>query len=180
MRVSTFRRLALNHLDRLYGAALRAAGSRDRAEDLVQETYRIAFESWRTLRDPAACRTWFLRILHNVHIDEVRRNRRLVALDSDAAEFPDPRPLADPARAAIANLTLERLESVLARMPEDARWLFWMREVEGLSYEELAEAFEVPIGTIRSRLARLRARLVEDLARGRAQRAASARESEDG
>jgi RNA polymerase sigma-70 factor (ECF subfamily) len=129
----------------------------------VQETYRIAFENWRTLREPAACRAWLLRILRNVHIDEVRRSRRLVALEGEV-DLPDPRAPADPSARAIASLTLERLEALLARMPEEARWLFMLRELEGLSYAELAEVFEVPVGTIRSRLARMRARLVADVA----------------
>jgi len=180
MRRSSFRRLALSHLDLLYRAALRAARSPDRAEDLVQETYRIAFERWRTLRDPAACRAWLLRILHNAHIDEIRRTRRLVALEGEGAEIPDPRALGDPFRGVAARRTLERLGTLLEAMPEETRWLFGLREVEGLSYTELAEVFEVPVGTIRSRLARLRARLVADLAAGGPRRARSAGEEDDG
>lgn len=179
MRRSSFRRLALSHLDLLYRAALRASRTPDRAEDLVQETYRIAFERWRTLRDPAACRAWLLRILHNAHIDEIRRTRRLVALEGEALEVPDLRGLGDPFGAAAAHLTVERLRALLEAMPEDSRWLFGLREVEGLSYAELAQVFEVPVGTIRSRLARLRARLVVDLAAGRDRRAKSAREDDD-
>lgn len=156
--------MALSHLDLLYGAALRATGSRDLSEELVQETYRIAFERWRTLRDPAALRAWLLRILRNAHLDELRRRRRLVPVQSDTFDVPDPSALADPARMAITQLTLERLERVLGRFPEDGRWLFVLREIEGLSYAELATTFDVPVGTIRSRLARLRARLVAELA----------------
>jgi RNA polymerase sigma-70 factor (ECF subfamily) len=163
MRRSSFHRLVLSHLDLLYGAALRATGRRDRAEDLVQETYRIAFDHWRTLREPAASRAWLLRILHNAHIDELRRTRRLVPVDGDAWDGPDPRPRADPERSAFAHLSLERLDAVLAQLPGEARWLFWLREVEGLSYAELSEVFAVPVGTIRSRLARLRERLVTGL-----------------
>ncbi len=80
MRESSFRRLVTSHLDLLYGAAVRMTGRPDRAEDLVQETCRIAFERWTTLRDPAACRAWLLRILRNSHIDELRRTRRLVPI----------------------------------------------------------------------------------------------------
>jgi len=180
MRRSSFRRLALSHLDLLYGAAFRAARSPDRAEDLVQETYRIAFERWRTLRDPAACRAWLLRILHNTHIDEIRRTRRLVALDGDALEIPDPRTLGDPFGATATALTLGRFQELLEEMPEDARWLFGLREVEGLSYAELAEVFEVPVGTIRSRLARLRGRLAGDLAAGSPRSARAAKEDGGG
>jgi len=180
MRHSSFRRLALSHLDLLYGAAVRASGNRDRAQDLVQETYRIAFEHWRTLRDPAACRAWLLRILHNAHMDEIRRSRRLVVVESDALDMPDPRALADPVRSAIVRIAFERLEALVERLPEEARWLFWLREVESLSYAELAEVFEVPVGTIRSRIARLRARLVTQLSAGDGRAAGRERERNDG
>jgi len=163
MRRSSFQQLALRHLDLLYGAAVRASGDRERAEDLVQETYRIAFQKAHTLRDPAACRAWLLRILHNVHVDEIRRSRRLVVVGDALPELPDPRTLGDPVDSASARLSLERLDEVLTALPDEARWLFWLREIEGLSYAELAEIFAVPVGTIRSRLARLRARLVIEL-----------------
>lgn len=179
MRRSSFRRLALSHLDLLYRAALRAARSPDRAEDLVQETYRIAFERGHTLRDPAACRAWLLRILHNAHIDEIRRTRRLVALEGEALEVPDASALGDPFGSAAARRSVERLRGLLEAMPEETRWLFGLREVEGLSYAELAQVFEVPVGTIRSRLARLRARLVVELATGGDRRAKSTREEGD-
>jgi len=164
MRSASFRRLALGHLDLLYATALRVTGSRDRAEDLVQETYRLAFQHWRSLREPAACRAWLLRILHNAHVDELRAGRKLVSVEGHGGELPDPRMLADPARSALANLELQRLQEAIGRLPEESRWLFWLREMQGLSYAELAEVFEVPVGTIRSRLARLRARLVARLA----------------
>ena len=166
MRRSIFRRLALSHLDLLYGAALRVTGSREQADDLVQETYRIAFERWRSLRDAAACRAWLLRILHNAHVDELRRRRRLVSVEAEVLEIPDPRGLADPERSGMARLTLERLEEALGRLSEEARWLFLLREGEGLSYAELADIFDVPVGTIRSRLARLRGRLLGEIAAG--------------
>jgi len=164
MRSSSFRRLALGHLDLLYATARRVTGSREQAEDLVQETYRLAFQHWRSLRDPAACRAWLLRILRNAHVDQLRAGRRLVSLEGHAVDLPDPRTLADPARSALASLDLERLQEALAGLPEESRWLFWLREMQGLSYAELAEVFDVPVGTIRSRLARLRARLVARLA----------------
>lgn len=163
MRESSFRRLVTSHLDLLYGAALRMTGRPDRAEDLVQETCRIAFERWTTLRDPAACRAWLLRILRNSHIDELRRTRRLVPIAGDALDVPDLQMLANPARSVAAGLTIGRLDALLTRLPEESRWLFWLREVEGFSYAELAEALDVPIGTVRSRLARLRMRLIAGL-----------------
>jgi len=160
MHGASFRRLALCHVDLLFAVAVRATGSRERAEDLVQETYRIAFERWHTLRDPGACRGWLLRILRNAHVDEIRRTRRLVLVDQDAFDLADGGEEVDRVAAISARLTVERLERVLSGLPEQSRWLFWLREIEGLAYAELAEVFGVPVGTIRSRLARLRSQLV--------------------
>jgi len=180
MRITSFRRLALSHLDVLYRCALRISGSHDQAEDLVQETYRIAFERWRTLRDPAACRAWLLRILRNLHVDELRRSRRLVPLEGEASDVPAPPSLGDPERAALARLSLERVERALARLSSDSRWLFSLREIEGLSYAEIAEVLAVPIGTVRSRLARLRARLLAALVLERGGQTHRRREEGDG
>lgn len=146
----------------------------------MQETYRIAFEHWHTLRDPAACRAWLLRILHNVHVDEIRRARRFVVVEGDALDLPDPRTLGDPVDAVYARITFERLKALVERLPDEARWLFSLREVEGLAYTELAEVFEVPVGTIRSRLARLRARLVTELSTGAGRAGSRGKECEDG
>ena len=178
MRQASFRRLALRHLDLLYGAAMRATRSRDLSEDLVQETYRVAFEQWETLREPAACRAWLLRILYHAHVDERRRRLRLVSIEGDALEVEDPRASANPLRAAQVRLDFERLDAALDGLPVDARWLFVLREVEGLSYQELAEVLGIPIGTVRSRLARLRLHLVAAISSSGGVRARSEREGE--
>jgi len=166
MREGSFRRLAMSYLDLLYGAAMRATRSRDLAEDLVQETYRVAFERWNTLRDPAACRSWLLRILYNAHIDEKRRRLRFIPIEGDLPDAEDTRACADPFRFSQVRLSFERLDAALDRLPTDSRWLFVLREVEGLSYQELAEVLGIPIGTVRSRLSRLRVHLVVALSSG--------------
>jgi RNA polymerase sigma-70 factor (ECF subfamily) len=176
MHKASFRRLAMSHLDLVYGAAMRATRSRELAEDLVQETYRVAFERWNTLRDPAACRAWLLRILYNAYIDERRRRLRLVPIEGNALEVEDTRASADPCRSAQVRLSFERLDAALDRLPADSRWLFILRELEGLSYQELAEALGIPIGTVRSRLARLRVNLIVALSSGGVAKARSEKE----
>jgi len=166
MHEASFRRLAMCHLDLLYGAAMRATRSRELAEDLVQETYRVALERWHTLREPAACRAWLLHILYNAHIDERRSRLRLVPIESNALDVEDRRASADPSRSTEVRLSFERLDAALELLRDDSRWLFVLREVEGLSYQELAEVFGIPIGTVRSRLARLREHLVAALSSG--------------
>lgn len=174
-----FERLALSYLDLVYGTALRISGDRTQAEDLSQETYRLAFESWHSLRDPGVCRAWLLRILRNLHIDEIRRSRRLVVVETDAADLADATPLGDVGRTVLARLTLERLERVLETLPPEARWLFVLREVNGLAYEEIARVLDIPIGTVRSRIARLRMRLLAALVPEQGKRALRVREKRD-
>lgn len=179
MQRKHFEHLALGYLDLLYGTALRISGNRELAEDLSQETYRVAFERWHTLRDPSACRAWLLQILRNLHIDHIRGSRRLVAIDGDAADLPDLSPLGNPGRVALARLTLERLDQVLESLPPEGRWLFMLREVNGLCYAEIAQVLDIPIGTVRSRIARLRARLLKALVPEREDRAARSGEKRD-
>jgi RNA polymerase sigma-70 factor (ECF subfamily) len=159
VRRASFRRLALEHLDAVHASASRLCGNPADAQDLVQETYRIAFERWMTLRDPAACRAWLLRILRNAWVDERRRTRRLVPLVSEADDEPAP-PSAAPDSLALARISLDRVRSALERLPAESRWLFSLRELDALAYDEIAQILEVPIGTVRSRLARLRAHLL--------------------
>ncbi|MFQ5504537.1 MAG: RNA polymerase sigma factor [Planctomycetota bacterium] len=179
MRRKHFERLALGYLDLVYETALRICADRARAEDLSQETYRLAFERWHTLRDPGACRAWLLRILRNVHVDEIRRTRHLVAIEGDATDLADPTPLGDPGRTVLARLTLERLEQVLETLSPEARWLFVLREVDGLSYQEVSQVLDIPIGTVRSRIARLRSRLLAGLVPRREGEAHHRRERRD-
>ncbi len=138
-----------------------ALGDPDTADDLAQETYLRAFGSLHRFEGRSSVRTWLLAIARRVCADAVRSRRRrrltLVRDDADLADVPAPGG-ADPVGegAGVADL--------LARMDPDRREAFALTQLLGLSYVEAAEVAGCAVGTIRSRVARGRADLIESLA----------------
>jgi RNA polymerase sigma-70 factor (ECF subfamily) len=135
-------------------AALVDAGT---ADDLTQETYLRAFRGLDGFAGRSSARTWLLSIARHVcadHIRTLQRRRRL------AARLPRPEPVPD-AAGLVGTLDL------LAALPDDRREAFVLTQLVGLSYEEAAAACAVAVGTIRSRVARARTQLVEQIAQAR-------------
>lgn len=164
--------LALPHMDALYRTARRLTARAAEAEDLVQQTYLEGYRSFRGLRDPARCRAWLFRIMRNV-LFHLRQRRQ--AGDAGGTTV-------DGAAGPVGNLEQEvldagysdEIELALRGMPEEFRTAFLLVAVEELSYEEVAEAMECPIGTVRSRVARARALLMAELSATRAPATTSA------
>jgi RNA polymerase sigma-70 factor (ECF subfamily) len=130
---------------------------RRHADDLTQETFLRAFRALPQFEGRSSVRTWLLAIARRTCADHIRvaqRRRRLNAQLVAAAEPADRDPAVDPAGDAIAH-------DLLARLPADRRSAFVLTQILGLSYAEAAEAEEVPVGTIRSRVARARDQLVQ-------------------
>jgi RNA polymerase sigma-70 factor (ECF subfamily) len=131
-------------------AALVDTGS---ADDLTQETYLRAFRALPQFAGRSSARTWLLGIARRACADHIRALVRRRRLDSRlAGEAPPHMP--DPAGLLAA-------DELLRRLPEDRRSAFVLTQMLGLSYAEAAEAEQVPVGTIRSRVARARTQLVE-------------------
>jgi RNA polymerase sigma-70 factor (ECF subfamily) len=128
------------------------------ADDLTQEVYLRALPALARFRGDASVRTWLLQITRNVCADHVRRATRRRALLSKvvANDRVDPGVVADPSGAV-------DLDSVVAALDPDRRAAFVLTQVLGLSYADAAEVCEVPVGTIRSRVARARADLLDAL-----------------
>lgn len=160
--------VALDFLPSLFNAAVRMAGSEHDAEDLVQETYVAAFGHAEQLRDLAHCKAWLFRILRNRFVSRERERRarpELVVVDGgiDAADAlqPDAVPVVE--RAMIARLARPAITQALARLPEDLRTALLLCDLDGFTYDEIAEIMACPVGTVRSRIARARARMVKQL-----------------
>jgi len=152
----------------LYNAALRLTGNDHDAEDLVQETYLHALQHADELRSLAACRVWLFRIMRNRFVSERRAARsrpELVVIEKNIEES---RAAADIAlqadRAAIARMSRAAIVKALAHLPDDMRTAVMMCDVEGFSYQEIAEIVGCPVGTVRSRIARAREALMHSLA----------------
>lgn len=160
-------------LPRLLGVARRLSGSDADAEDLVAESIARAWRSLDTLQCEAAFRGWIFRILHNTFVSEYRRacaRPRLEPIeteDDDAAPFslfeqmhqPFLLWFSHPEQQFLDKLLREDLERALGALPEHHRVVVILADLEEFNYAEIAEMLGVPVGTVRSRLARARSAL---------------------
>ncbi|MBC8143061.1 MAG: sigma-70 family RNA polymerase sigma factor [Armatimonadetes bacterium] len=159
---SNFERLVLPHRDMLYGQALSLTRNADEAEDLVQETTLRALRGFETLRSEGPLKSWLLTILRNLFINSYRAKRRApVGVSLDALENPDPfvPTEASPERGVVSRMESEAVNRAVANLPDDYREVLEMSDMRGLSYQEISETMELPIGTVRSRLSRARSRV---------------------
>lgn len=158
---------ALPHLDSLYRMALRLTGDPSRAEDLVQETMLKAYRAWAQFRPGTNARAWLLTILRNTFINEYRRQKREpVAVDLEAVEpyaINRDAEQADPEGAFFAQIVDERVLEAIDRLPPDFREVLALSDMENLSYAEIAETLDIPVGTVKSRLFRARRQLQGEL-----------------
>jgi len=168
---AAFAREALSHIDSLYGTALRLTRRSQDAEDLVQDTYLKAFRAAHQFERGTNLKAWLFTILHNTFRNMRRhQGRNPVEVDSDAVDR-----AADDAggqhtpEQLLTRATLDAdLQAALDAVPDAFRQAVWLRDVEELSYAEIAEALDVPIGTVMSRISRGRRALYDGLQARRA------------
>jgi RNA polymerase sigma-70 factor (ECF subfamily) len=156
-RRASFEALAVPHLDSAYTLARWLSRSPVDADDIVQEAMLRAFRAFDGVR-AETIKPWLLAIVRNCFRDHAAKARRTQPIDDDhvrtlAADVPDPE-----SEAAWAS-ERRRLDAMLARLPPEFREALVLREIEEMSYREIAEAIGAPIGTVMSRLARARALL---------------------
>ena len=150
-RRDEFDRSALVHVAELLRVAARLCGNAETAEDLVQETYLQAWRSFHRFEAGTNCRAWLYKILLFTYAGHRRkRSRQPFLVDLDAAgesalvaDVPTP-----------DTLTVEAVKAAFDSLPDPFRTLVLLVDVEGLTYREAADALEVPIGTVMSRLSR--------------------------
>jgi RNA polymerase sigma-70 factor (ECF subfamily) len=147
-----------------YNMAYRLTGNRDDAEDLTQEAYLRAYRSFATYNRQLPFESWFFRILSNLFIDLLRRRpkQKPLSLDQPVGDEDSEENLllqiadeeADPERNLIDQVMDERIQNALAALPEAFRVAVLLCDVEGKSYEEVAQIMGSSIGTVRSRIHR--------------------------
>jgi RNA polymerase sigma-70 factor (ECF subfamily) len=162
---------ALELSDTVYRVARRLVGTREEAEDLVQETYARAFRSWRSFAPGTNLRAWLLRILTNLNIDRGRRDQRT----------PDVQPLEEGdyylynrlEQASDGNVDEERvverlsqddIVTALSAVPHDFRDAIVLVDIGDFTYQDAAQILDIPVGTVMSRLHRGRRILKRELA----------------
>jgi RNA polymerase sigma-70 factor (ECF subfamily) len=167
---------ALEYLDALYGTAVRLARTPDAAQELVQDTYLKALRGRDRFVPGTNLKAWLYTILHNTWRNRRRdRARSRVEADSEAVDLAADQAgdmvsaAPDSPEALLVNAALsEELREALDSLPEAFREAVWLRDVEELTYQEIATALDVPIGTVMSRLARGRRKLHAALLAARA------------
>ncbi len=167
-----FAQEALSHLDSLYGTALRLTRRPQDAEDLVQDTYLKAFRSAHQFERGTNLKAWLFTILHNTYRNMRRHDvRNPVDVDSDAVDrAADGAAEGQTPEQLLSRATLDAdLQAALDALPESFRQAVWLRDVEELSYAEIARVLDVPIGTVMSRISRGRRALFEGLQARRAE-----------
>jgi RNA polymerase sigma-70 factor (ECF subfamily) len=165
-----FQSLVEEHLDGLFGAALRLTRNRTKAEDLLQETFLRAWRSFHTFRLGTNARAWLYRILMNAYIDGYRKHAREpeVVDQEDVDEFylyskvqesEDLRRAGNPEEVLLANLMDADVKGALDSLRDAFREVVVLADIEGFSYKEIADMLHIPIGTVMSRLHRGRRQL---------------------
>ena len=162
-----FTQLIVQYQVPLYNTALRMVGSREDAADITQETFLRAWEKIRTLRD-APFKSWLFQIAVNLCYDHFRRGRRYGVMPDEeqggkivglGVAMPDPQERAEAnERARIVRESIESLD-------HDMRVALVLRDINGMSYDEIAGVLGVPLGTVKSRIARARDQVQEHLQR---------------
>jgi len=167
-----FEEEALELSDQVYRMARRLAGSREEAEDLVQQTYERAFRAWRQYTPGTNLRAWLLRILTNLNIDrgrKVQRSPDLQPLEEgdyylyNRLEESGREPNADQDRVD-ERLSQDDVVAALSAVPHDFRDVVVLVDIGDFSYADAAQILEIPIGTVMSRLHRGRRILKRELA----------------
>jgi RNA polymerase sigma-70 factor, ECF subfamily len=160
-----FARLALEHLDSMYGAAMRLTRSPADADDLVQDAFLKAYRFYDRFEPGTNLRAWLLRILTNTFINKYRRNvRERKVLDGEDAEPVGDgvmsraamRALTEPESDAMRAIVSQEIQKALDELSEEHRLMIVLADVEELSYKEIADIVGCPIGTVMSRLHRAR------------------------
>ena len=167
-----FEEEALELADQVYRVARRLVGTREEAEDLVQETYARAFRSWQSFTAGTNMRAWLLRILTNLNVDRGRRVQRtpdMQPLEEGDYYLANKLAAAEGEQALDQERVVERLSqdgvvSALADVPHNFRDVIVLVDIGDFSYAEAAQILDVPIGTVMSRLHRGRRILKQKLA----------------
>lgn len=158
-----FEILVQRHRDLVFRVASRIVGPED-AEDVSQDTFLRAFHRLDRFRGEASFRTWLLQITQNAALSALGRAQKRTGVESqEPDEAVDSDATRQPATQLERRERRQRLEFKLRRLPSDYRSLLVLRDLEGLSYAEIAEVLDMPLGTVKGRLHRARGDLIDAL-----------------
>jgi RNA polymerase sigma-70 factor (ECF subfamily) len=166
-----FEEEALALADQVYRVARHLVGSKEEAEDLVQEAYARAFRSWRSFTPGTNLRAWLLRILTNLNIDRGRRNQRTPDIQTlDEGDYllndrlESTAEGTGEAQRVVDRLSQDDVVSALSAVPHDFRDVIVLVDIGDFTYADAAQILDIPIGTVMSRLHRGRRILKREMA----------------
>ena len=161
-----FEQLVLDNQNKVYSLALRLVGDREEAADLAQEAFVKAWQGLASFQGESSFATWVYRLTTNVCIDHLRKKKRregveaVVSLDDTDSGWAEPVDReSDPQRLLERSERGEALARGLDRLPDWQRQVLVLRELSGLSYQEIGEKLDIDMGTVKSRIARARLNL---------------------
>jgi len=165
-----FEKEAVPHMDSLYNYALKMTGDSDDANDLIQETYLKAFRFWDKFEKGTNCKAWLFRILKNTYINTYRKETK----EPDKVDYEDVENFYENVKPSSTdsahlekdiydNLLDDELSEAITSLPEDFRTVVILCDIEGYTYDEIADFIDCPVGTVRSRLHRARKMLFTKL-----------------
>ena len=166
--LSAFEQLVVRHRDVVYRVAARIVGDAD-ADDVAQDAFLRAFNRLSSFRGESPFRSWLLRITHNAALNALARRPRAQPVES-AEEMVEPAggavaPVRTPVEQLEVSERRERLMVKIALLSPPHRAVLALRDLEGLSYEEIAQVTETPLGSVKGRLHRARGELIDLLRR---------------
>ena len=163
--LAAFNRLVLQYQDMAYGVAYRITGNPHLADDATQEAFISAYRGLPKFRG-GSFRAWLMRIVTNACYDELRRRKRHPQVPLDALYVEDPpsgayssSPLEGPEDHVQRQELGQLIQAGIDLLPDDQRLVLVLSDVQGFSYQEIAQAVGTPTGTVKSRLHRARAKL---------------------
>ena len=166
--VDAYGKIVGRYNGRLYNFIYRFVGDRETAEDIVQETFLRAFRKRKEYRAIANFSTWLFTIAGNLAKSELRRRKRwrLFSIDRDeesdtGMDLPDVSALPD--KVAESSLADVQIQQAIGSLPANYRQVILLRDVQGMSYQEIAEIVDCPVGTGKSRVNRARLKLQQKL-----------------
>lgn len=160
---TAFEQLVVDNQNRVYSLALRMLGDPEDAQDAAQEAFLNAWRALPSFKGESSFSTWVYRLASNACIDHLRRRKRrreveVVSLTGTEGEgsWEPADHQADPALQTERRMAREAVEQALRGLPDHQREILVMRELSGLSYQEIGQALELDLGTVKSRIARAR------------------------
>jgi len=159
----SFGYLVLKYQDRLVNALYHLVGNLPEAEDVAQEAFVQAFLKLSSFKGQSHFYTWLFRIARNQAVSRFRRTRKTSSLDGGETSAALMANEASPDQRMLQDEAVARVQLALSRLSEEHRAILVLRELDDMDYDAIAEALELPVGTVRSRLHRARLQLKSEL-----------------